>query len=248
MAFLRLFLVFVGATALEYGVIPPSAQPSAEQLREQHGAEHSVSLIILTMRTMIWFRAFLEGSILFALSGYCPPDLARALLHTFSPTTLTSDLTELTPAFLVGTLLILVGSFLRVHCFHALGPRFTLQLSIHPTHTLVTDGVYGIVRHPSYTAIAALWIGYFFCLLDPQGPVVSKLAGLLQAPLFTGSADGNAMLTGVLACMWATVVYLLYLMLNGRMKREDTMLEKNFGEEWRAWAKRVPYRLVPGVC
>ena len=50
MAFLRLFLVFVGATALEYGVMPPSAQPSAEQLREQHGAEHSVSLIILTMR------------------------------------------------------------------------------------------------------------------------------------------------------------------------------------------------------
>ncbi|KAN0079877.1 hypothetical protein V8E55_009443 [Tylopilus felleus] len=221
MAFLRLFLVFVGATALEYGVIPPSAQPSAEQLREQHGAEHSVSLIILTMRTMMWFKAFLEDSILFSLSGYCPPDLARALLHTFSPTTLTSDLTELIPAFLAGMFLILVGSFLRVHCFHALGPRFTLQLSIHPTHTLVTDGVYGI------------------------GPVVSMLAGLLQAPLFAGSTDGNAMLTGVLACMWATVVYLLYLMLNGRVKREDTMVEENFGEEW---AKRVSYRLVPGVC
>ena len=97
----------------------------------------------------------------------------------------------------------------------------------------------------SSTAVAALWIGYFFCLLDPQGPVVSMLAGLLQAPLFAGSTDGNAMLTGVLACMWATVVYLLYLMLNGRVKREDTMVEENFGEEW---AKRVSYRLVPGVC
>ncbi|KAN0080181.1 hypothetical protein V8E55_009747, partial [Tylopilus felleus] len=75
------------------------------------------------------------------------PTSTCVLLHMFSPTTLTLDLTELTPTFLAGTLLILVGSFLRVHCFHALGPSFTLQLSIHPTP--VTDGMYGIIRHPN---------------------------------------------------------------------------------------------------
>lgn len=37
MAILRLFLVFVGAPAYEYGVTTPNAQPPAEQLREQHG-------------------------------------------------------------------------------------------------------------------------------------------------------------------------------------------------------------------
>jgi len=32
-----------------------------------------------------------------------------------------------------------------------------------------------------------------------------------------------------------------------RMKNEDAMLEKNFGEEWKEWARRVPCRLVPWV-
>ena len=166
-------LVFVGATTLEYGIILPSAQPSTEQpwLLEQHGAEHLVSLIILTMRVCkcddVWdvntnhptvvdddiVQGVPQGLNSFPWADTVRPTLTCVLLHTFSPTTLTLDLTELTPTFLTGMLLILVGSFLRVHCFHALGPCFMLQLSIHPTP--VTDGVYGIIRHPSYTAIAA---------------------------------------------------------------------------------------------
>ena len=39
----------------------------------------------------------------------------------------------------------------------------------------------------------------------------------------------------------------MYIALNGRMNRGNAMLENNFGEEWRAWAKRVPCQMVPGV-
>ena len=82
------------------------------------------------------------------------------------------------------------------------------MLCAHPTMLCAHPGnVVRVIKvhldTHSYTAVAALWIGYFFCLLDPhwQGPVVSMLAGLLQAPVFAGSANGNVMLTGVLACM-----------------------------------------------
>jgi len=33
----------------------------------------------------------------------------------------------------------------------------------------------------------------------------------------------------------------------GRMGREDKELRGAFGQEWDAWARRVPYRLVPGL-
>lgn len=61
-----------------------------------------------------------------------------------------------------------------------------------------------------------------------------------------GRADEMVM-TSVWACVWATALGMLYVVSNKRMNKEDAMLEKNFGEEWRAWAKTVPYRLVPGV-
>lgn len=52
---------------------------------------------------------------------------------------------------------------------------------------------------------------------------------------------------GVWACAWTVGVGVLWVLLCKRMDKEDAMLERNFGEAWRAWAKRVPYRLVPGV-
>lgn len=55
------------------------------------------------------------------------------------------------------------------------------------------------------------------------------------------------MATGVWACMWAAVLGTLYVVMSERMDKEDAMLERAFGEAWRAWAERVPCRLVPGV-
>ena len=55
------------------------------------------------------------------------------------------------------------------------------------------------------------------------------------------------MAMGVWACMCMTGLGLLWGFIRARMDNEDAMLEKNFGEEWRAWTKKVPYRLIPGV-
>ncbi|KAI9457835.1 hypothetical protein HD554DRAFT_2141346 [Boletus coccyginus] len=247
MAMTRLLLFFVVVIAEHYGATPPNVRPPAEQLREQRGLERGLPFFTASGRILLWSWAFLEGSVLLALSGYCPPGLARPLLHAL-PTTVTSDPTShtaLTPAFLAGTLLTLAGALLRAHCFHTLGAHFTFELSIHPTHALVTHGAYGVVRHPSYTALVGLVVGWLLCALDRRGWVVSAAC----ARLLSGGHGRRkrAMATGVWACMWAAVLGTLYVVMSKRMDKEDAMLERSFGEAWQAWAERVPCRLIPGV-
>jgi len=33
-----------------------------------------------------------------------------------------------------------------------------------------------------------------------------------------------------------------------RMPKEDDALKKTFGAQWDEWARRVPYKLIPGIC
>ncbi|MBV8669171.1 MAG: isoprenylcysteine carboxylmethyltransferase family protein, partial [Candidatus Eremiobacteraeota bacterium] len=49
-----------------------------------------------------------------------------------------------------GVLLYAAGGALRLYPVFVLGNRFSGLVAIQAGHTLVTNGVYGIVRHPSY--------------------------------------------------------------------------------------------------
>ncbi|KAL1725873.1 hypothetical protein EV714DRAFT_277105 [Schizophyllum commune] len=67
---------------------------------------------------------------------------------------------QITTPFLVGWALNLAATLLRVHCYHRLDRHFTFELAVQKEQKLVTDGVYGIVRHPSYSATILACIGY----------------------------------------------------------------------------------------
>ena len=52
----------------------------------------------------------------------------------------------------------------------------------------------------------------------------------------------------VIGCAWFVELAILwYKFLVVRTKAEDEGLEKHFGREWREWAARVPYRILPYV-
>jgi protein-S-isoprenylcysteine O-methyltransferase Ste14 len=53
----------------------------------------------------------------------------------------------------LGISLIPIGGALRIWPVFVLGHRFSGLVAIHPRHTLVTNGVYGIIRHPSYLGL-----------------------------------------------------------------------------------------------
>lgn len=54
--------------------------------------------------------------------------------------------------FLVGVVLLVLGSVLRRHCWRMLGPAFTGDVRVLADQQVVTRGAYAVLRHPSYTA------------------------------------------------------------------------------------------------
>lgn len=56
-----------------------------------------------------------------------------------------------TPLFILGFIASILGTYIRIDCFHALGQMFTFDLTVHPQHKLITSRFYAFVRHPAYT-------------------------------------------------------------------------------------------------
>lgn len=59
-----------------------------------------------------------------------------------------------------GVVLFVVGGALRIWPVFVLGRRFSGLVAIQPGHTLVTDGIYGVIRNPSYLGLLINGIGW----------------------------------------------------------------------------------------
>jgi protein-S-isoprenylcysteine O-methyltransferase Ste14 len=66
--------------------------------------------------------------------------------------------------YLAGEMLIIAGLILRFFAMFALKKFFTSNISIHHEHKLKTDGIYGLIRHPSYTGSLLSFLGLGFAL------------------------------------------------------------------------------------
>lgn len=60
----------------------------------------------------------------------------------------------------LGLALYTVGGVLRIWPVFVLGRRFSGLVAIQPGHTLVTSGIYGIIRHPSYLGLLVGALGW----------------------------------------------------------------------------------------
>jgi protein-S-isoprenylcysteine O-methyltransferase Ste14 len=60
----------------------------------------------------------------------------------------------------LGVALFAAGGALRLWPVFVLGPRFSGLVAIQPGHTLVTTGVYGVIRHPSYLGLLVNALGW----------------------------------------------------------------------------------------
>lgn len=59
-----------------------------------------------------------------------------------------------------GVLLFAAGGGLRVAPVFVLGRRFRSRVAIQPGHMLVTTGIYGTIRHPSYLGLLVMALGW----------------------------------------------------------------------------------------
>ena len=75
----------------------------------------------------------------------------------------------------LGVGLFAVGGALRLWPVAVLGPRFSGLVAIQRGHTLVTSGVYGVIRHPSYLGLLVNSLGLDLAFRSGVGLVITAL-------------------------------------------------------------------------
>lgn len=238
---LKIPLVLVTAAFYHRAFTPPSTsetqdeQKRALQASSVTVAERLVPAATLAAKVLYWTLSIAEVTSILALrlpqyqaSSHIRHTLA---LNGASRQALTS-LVHPSIISVVGSLLIIFGTLIRLRCYREMGRYFTFRLSLRDDHKLVTTGPYSIVRHPSYTGGLMTTVGF-----------VLTLAGRGSWLREEGHTTAfGKVCAGVLV---VTIGFCLKAFLRGG--QEDAYMRKEFKAEWEAWAKIVPYRYVPGL-
>ena len=75
----------------------------------------------------------------------------------------------------LGVVLYTVGGVLRIAPVFVLGRRFSGLVAIQPEHRLVTGGLYGVIRHPSYLGLFVLALGWGLAFRSGVGVTIALL-------------------------------------------------------------------------
>ena len=75
----------------------------------------------------------------------------------------------------LGVVLFAAGGALRIWPVFVLGQRFSGLVAIQPGHTLVTNGVYGSIRHPSYLGLLINSLGWSLAFRSGVGVMLTFL-------------------------------------------------------------------------
>jgi protein-S-isoprenylcysteine O-methyltransferase Ste14 len=75
----------------------------------------------------------------------------------------------------LGVVLFAAGCALRLWPVVVLGNRFSGLVAIQPGHTLVTNGVYSVIRHPSYLGLLISSLGWVLAFRSGVGVLITAL-------------------------------------------------------------------------
>jgi len=210
--------------------------------RVQFG-DHTVPVIKLLKRAF-GFLALVELYLnLIPQSPYSyliplPEILQRPFPRLFSTSEPSLNLSNLRPLF---RLVFLICGAFRVWSMHTLGHLFTFTLSIRKGHKLIAHGPYAFVRHPSYTGLCGLIASGVFIVATSE--LTERLVGLRTIVVRTGWLGG----LGVVIMAYLGIFLFHHWALGLRVKNEEEMLEREFGEEWMSYKRKVPYKIFPFI-
>jgi protein-S-isoprenylcysteine O-methyltransferase Ste14 len=75
----------------------------------------------------------------------------------------------------LGVALFAAGGALRLWPVFVLGRRFSGLVAIQPEHMLVTSGIYGVIRHPSYLGLLVNSLGWALAFRSGVGVLLTAL-------------------------------------------------------------------------
>jgi protein-S-isoprenylcysteine O-methyltransferase Ste14 len=81
--------------------------------------------------------------------------------------------------FWLGVSLMCAGMALRLYAIVALGAFFTTTLAVAPAQTVIDTGPYRHIRHPSYTGLLLIALGFGLSLTNWLSPLVIMCCALV---------------------------------------------------------------------
>jgi protein-S-isoprenylcysteine O-methyltransferase Ste14 len=75
----------------------------------------------------------------------------------------------------IGVAIVAIGGVLRIAPVFILGNRFSGLVAIQPGHTLVTGGMYGVIRHPSYLGLLLSAFGWALAFRSGLGVLLAAI-------------------------------------------------------------------------
>ena len=75
----------------------------------------------------------------------------------------------------LGVILFTLGCTLRLYPVFVLGRRFSGLVAIQPDHKLVTSGIYGVIRNPSYLGLLVTVIGWGLAFRSLVGVLITAV-------------------------------------------------------------------------
>ncbi|THH05071.1 hypothetical protein EW146_g10001 [Bondarzewia mesenterica] len=137
------------------------------------------------------------------------------------------------PVFLAGLSLTVTGCLIRLWCYKVLGKIFTYEVTLRPSHMLVTHGPYAYVRHPSYTGLYMHFGGIAVLHFSPGG--WNRECGIMStlARWWIG--------------LWLVLTAFTFASVWRRSIVEDKIMKKKFGSQWEQYRRDVPFKILPGI-
>lgn len=132
--------------------------------------------------------------------------------------------------------MLIAGGLLRARSHAQIGKNYLFDLKVGKDQTLVTDGPYGLVRHPMYLGLVFVDGGWVLMFAPTSGTWLATCAG--------------AAYPGLVNLCWAIVTFFCMwqsIYVVSRASSEDAMLRGHFGKAWDRWAQVTKYRVIPGV-
>jgi protein-S-isoprenylcysteine O-methyltransferase Ste14 len=75
----------------------------------------------------------------------------------------------------IGVALFAIGGALRIWPVFVLGNRFSGLVAIQQNHRLVTEGIYGVIRHPSYAGLLINSVGWSLAFRSVAGLILTAI-------------------------------------------------------------------------
>ncbi|KAL0954901.1 hypothetical protein HGRIS_003834 [Hohenbuehelia grisea] len=228
-----LSLVIAGI-CFRISVKSPTPPPSSkDQVYTGNAFEKMTSTMAFVNRSLALLICLASAAVHLAIAY--PDVVPEAVLTMLCPLRRPNSdtLYTITPSFLIGFLLVILGTVARIWCYKTLGRHFTFEVSLLHDHSLVTSGPYAYVRHPSYGACIPLFAGMGLMLFGRDEWV--RQSGILSSPL------------GYVIIFWVVLLGWVSYYLWNRISIEDENLRKRFGSVWESYARDVPYTLIPGL-